>query len=77
MKLENDTKRICQVINFIEDKALFACREPIKYQVKYEILGIETYACQKHYEYFKDEVERNEMSEIIKFIVVDENNSVK
>lgn len=59
---------VCQVINFIEDDALFGCREPVKYRIIYKGMGIEGDSCQRHYEFFKNEVEKKGMSEMIKFV---------
>lgn len=65
---------VCQVINFIEDDALFGCREPVKYTIIYKGMGIEGASCQSHYEFFRDEMEKNGMLEMIEFVEI--NNGI-
>ena len=74
MKDENETLEVCQMINFIEDDALFGCLEPIKYKVIFDGMGIEGFSCQRHYEFARSEVERNGMSAMIKFVEINNEN---
>lgn len=61
---------ICQVINFIEDDALFGCREPVKYKIIYKGMGIEGASCQRHFEFFREEMEKKGMLEMIEFVEI-------
>lgn len=74
MQNENEALEICQMINFIEDDTLFGCLEPIRYKVVFEGMGIEAACCQLHYEFAKSEVEKNKMSDMIKFVPISDDN---
>ena len=66
----NEITKMCEMINFIEDDALFGCLEPIKYKVIFEGVGVEGFSCQRHYKFFKDDVEKKGMTEFIKFVEI-------
>ncbi len=72
--MEIEALDICQIINFVEDDTLFDCLEPIKYKVIFDGMGIEGASCQRHYEFLKSEVEKNGMSNMIKFVEIINDN---
>ena len=75
MKDENEALEVCQVINFIEDDALFGCLEPIKYKIILEGLGIEAISCQRHAELFKSEAEKKGILNKIKLVDITDDDS--
>lgn len=68
MENKSEELNVCQV--FIENETLFGCVEPIKYKVIFDGMGVEGFSCQRHYEFTKSEVERNEMSAMVKFVEI-------
>jgi hypothetical protein len=70
MENKSEELSVCQVIDFIEDDELFSCRELVNHKIIYKGMGIEGFSCQRHYEFFRNEVEKNGMSEMIEFVEI-------
>ncbi len=71
MNNENEAMNVCQI--FTEGEVLFGCVKPIKYKIIYG--ETEAVCCQKHYEFFRSEVERVGILNMIKFVEINKDSS--